>query len=80
MSKAVRPNKVFLDWSQNNPAKTTVTPYSMRGRAQPWVAAPRSWSEIAGPGSLEQLRFEEVLERLARRLRNRCPGGTAGQR
>ena len=65
MSKAVRPNKVFLDWSQNNPAKTTVTPYSLRGRARPWVAAPRSWDEIADPGSLEQLRFEEVLERLA---------------
>ena len=65
MSKAVRPGKVFLDWSQNNPAKTTVTPFSMRGRTQPWVAAPRSWDEIEDPASLEQLRFEEVLERLA---------------
>ncbi len=65
MSKAARPRKVFIDWSQNNPAKTTVTPYSLRGRAEPWVAAPRSWAEIEDAGSLRQLRFEEVLERLA---------------
>ena len=25
MTKTLRPGKVFIDWSQNNPAKTTVT-------------------------------------------------------
>ena len=50
MTKAKRPGKVFLDWSQNTGSKTTISPYSLRGRDQPYVAAPRTWDEIeAGP-------------------------------
>lgn len=68
MTKTLRPGKVFLDWSQNVAAKTTVCPYSMRGREDPWVAAPRTWDEVeAGaddPEALQQLGIEDVLERL----------------
>lgn len=68
MTKTLRPGKIFLDWSQNVAAKTTICPYSMRGRDDPWVAAPRTWDEVeAGvddPGALHQLGFDEVLERL----------------
>jgi bifunctional non-homologous end joining protein LigD len=68
MTKARRSGKVFLDWSQNTGAKTTIAPYSMRGRELPMVAAPRTWDEVeAGaddPLALEHLRFEEVLERV----------------
>lgn len=68
MTKSLRPGKVFLDWSQNVAAKTTVCPYSMRGRDDPWVAAPRTWDEVeAGaeePEALQQLDFDEVLVRL----------------
>src|SRR5699024_6988722 len=39
MRKADRAGKVFLDWSQNNASKTTVSPYSLRGRGRPTVAA-----------------------------------------
>ena len=63
MKKAVRGGKVLLDWSQNNGSKTTVVPYSLRGRLHPTVAAPRTWREIAAPG-LKQLDFAEVLKRL----------------
>ncbi|MEU1206968.1 ATP-dependent DNA ligase [Nocardia sp. NPDC005825] len=63
MAKTAREGKVFLDWSQNNPAKTTIAPYSLRGRAQPWVAAPRSWAEIEKPKKLRHLTFDEVLRR-----------------
>jgi bifunctional non-homologous end joining protein LigD len=38
---------VFIDWSQNNPAKTTVASYSLRGRALPTVATPVTWDEVA---------------------------------
>lgn len=62
MKRALRPGKVLLDWSQNHPAKTTVTPYALRGRSQPRVAAPRSWDEV-GPGMVH-LTPEQVLERL----------------
>jgi bifunctional non-homologous end joining protein LigD len=64
MLKTLRGGKVLLDWSQNNPAKTTICPYSLRGRAAPWVAAPRTWEEIEAPG-LRQLTAEEVLDRVA---------------
>lgn len=65
MTKSVRTNRVFLDWSQNSGSKTTITPWSLRGRDLPCVAAPRDWSELDDAANLTQLRFEEVLERLS---------------
>jgi bifunctional non-homologous end joining protein LigD len=68
MTKAKRPGKVFLDWSQNSGSKTTISPYSLRGRALPTVATPVTWDEVAAgaddPVGLDQFRFEEVLERV----------------
>lgn len=63
MTKSLRTGKVFLDWSQNNAAKTTIAPYSLRGREQPTVAAPRTWDEINDP-KLRHLTFDEVLARV----------------
>ena len=63
MTKSLRTGKVFLDWSQNSAAKTTIAPYSLRGREHPTVAAPRTWDEIDDP-KLRHLRFDEVLERV----------------
>lgn len=64
MSKAVRGGKVFLDWSQNNGKKTTISPYSLRGRARPGVAAPRTWEELDDP-DLAHLELDDVLARAA---------------
>ena len=68
MTKSLRPGKVFLDWSQNVAAKTTICPYSLRGKETPTVAAPRTWDEIEqgaeAPDSLQQLQLDEVLDRL----------------
>ena len=68
MTKAKRSGKVFLDWSQNAGSKTTLSPYSLRGRERPTVATPLAWDEVeAGaedPLDLEQFRFEAVLERV----------------
>lgn len=60
--KSARPGRVLLDWSQNHPAKTTVTPYSLRGKDRPTVAAPRLWDELTE--GIEQLGVQEVLRRL----------------
>jgi bifunctional non-homologous end joining protein LigD len=62
MKKDLRRGKVLLDWSQNHPAKTTITPYSLRAREHATVAAPRRWSEVE-PG-MRQLTCSEVLERI----------------
>jgi DNA ligase D-like protein (predicted ligase)/DNA ligase D-like protein (predicted polymerase)/DNA ligase D-like protein (predicted 3'-phosphoesterase) len=63
MTKSLRSGKVFLDWSQNSSAKTTIAPYSLRGREHPTVAAPRTWDEIEDP-DLRHLTFDEVLARV----------------
>ncbi|BCJ58935.1 non-homologous end-joining DNA ligase [Micromonospora endophytica] len=50
MAKNLRPGKIFIDWSQNNAAKTTVAPYSLRAEAVPSVSTPLTWDEVAaGP-------------------------------
>lgn len=46
MAKARRRGRVFVDWSQNNPHKTTIASYSLRGRARPTVATPVTWDEV----------------------------------
>ena len=66
MTKAVRPGKVFVDWSQNNAAKTTVTPYSMRAREIPTVSTPLTWEEVSACTQAADLVFttEDVLLRV----------------
>src|SRR5918994_7134754 len=64
MKRSEREGKVFIDWSQNNGAKTTVSPYSLRGRSHPTVAAPRTWEELASP-DLRQLDYSEMADRVA---------------
>jgi bifunctional non-homologous end joining protein LigD len=70
MTKSRRRGKVFLDWSQNSGSKTTIAPYSLRGRDTPTVAAPVTWAEVeAGaedPLALGQMRYPDVLDRMAR--------------
>ncbi|TAJ49182.1 MAG: ATP-dependent DNA ligase [Herbiconiux sp.] len=63
MKKALRTGKVLVDWSQNNANKTTICPYSLRGRSHPTVAVPRTWRELSAKG-LRQLELDEVLERM----------------
>lgn len=69
MRKAERVGKVLVDWSQNSFHKTTVTPYSLRGRSRPTVAAPVTWEEVdaavTDPGAL-LFEAPEVLERVER--------------
>ena len=66
MKRDRRPGKVFIDWSQNRASKTTIAPYSLRGRTIPMVAAPRTWHELASP-HLKHLEYREVLRRVRRR-------------
>ncbi|MGZ3145456.1 non-homologous end-joining DNA ligase [Lentzea chajnantorensis] len=66
MAKAQRTGKVLIDWSQNNPAKTTVAPYSLRARERPTVSAPVTWDEVEECRVVEDLVFtaDEVLARV----------------
>ncbi|MFJ4210095.1 ATP-dependent DNA ligase [Paenarthrobacter sp. NPDC089675] len=64
MKKSLRKGKVLVDWSQNSGNKTTIVPYSLRGKAHPMVAAPRTWAELEDP-DLDHLDFTEVMERVS---------------
>src|SRR6266545_981643 len=66
MAKHLRPGKVLVDWSQNNAAKTTVAPYSLRARPLPTVSTPVSWDEVEACRNPDDLRFlpKDVLARV----------------
>ena len=57
---------MLVDWSQNNAAKTTVAPYSLRARPLPTVSTPVTWEEIEACEDAGDLRFTapEVLDRV----------------
>ncbi len=67
MDKRLRKGKVFIDWSQNNAAKTTIAPYSLRGISRPTVSTPLTWDEIADARTAADLVFlsEDLPGRLA---------------
>jgi bifunctional non-homologous end joining protein LigD len=69
MDTRLRRGKVLLDWSQNHGGKTTVSPYSLRGRSEPTVATPLEWSEVERARTAAGLRFgpSDVLARVAAR-------------
>ena len=66
MTKALRPGKVLVDWSQNSAAKTTVSVYSLRARLRPTVSTPVTWAEVEGCASPDDLVFtsDDVLARV----------------
>jgi bifunctional non-homologous end joining protein LigD len=68
MTKALRPGKVLIDWSQNNSTKTTVAPYSLRARPRPTVSTPVSWDEVEACRQAPDLVFTaaDVIARVQR--------------
>lgn len=69
MQKSLRGGKVLVDWSQNDPHKTTVSVYSLRAKDHPTVSTPVSWDEVATTlkkKSAKFLTFEalDVLKRV----------------
>jgi bifunctional non-homologous end joining protein LigD len=71
MTKRDRVGKVFVDWAQNHPAKTTICVYSLRAMPRPTVSTPVSWEELEAAvesGDAAALVFDApaVLERVDR--------------
>ena len=68
MARQLRPGKIFIDWSQNNAAKTTVTPYSLRAGSTPTASTPLTWDEVIAMATGEmpswQCGSNETLERI----------------
>jgi bifunctional non-homologous end joining protein LigD len=71
MAKDVRKGRVFIDWSQNDSAKTTVCVYSLRARERPTVSTPLTWEEVEtvaekGDPGLVVFEADDVLDRVSR--------------
>ena len=72
MAKAKRRGKVLIDWSQNDPHKTTVNVYSLRATERPRVSTPVDWDEVAAcersrDPELVSFGPEDVVSRVAGR-------------
>jgi bifunctional non-homologous end joining protein LigD len=46
MAKSLRTGRVLVDWSQNDPGKSTVAAWSTRGGPTPTVSAPVRWRDV----------------------------------
>ena len=79
MAKDLRGGKVFVDWSQNNAAKTTVAPYALRARPQHWVSTPVTWDEVEACRRVEDLRFLAPRDARPRRRAGRPVRPAAGR-
>lgn len=69
MARSLRRGRVLVDWSQNDPGKSTIAVYSLRGTSVPRVSTPVTWEEVEGAAEgAGGLVFgpREVLDRLAR--------------
>jgi bifunctional non-homologous end joining protein LigD len=68
-TKALRKDKVLIDWSQNSRHKTTIGVYSLRARPEPTVSTPVEWDEVEAAADGEPLAFQagDVLARVEAR-------------
>jgi bifunctional non-homologous end joining protein LigD len=69
MKKQLRVGKVFVDWSQNDQHKTTISVYSLRARERPTVSTPVTWEEVEQAlkkkeASLLAFEASQVLDRV----------------
>jgi bifunctional non-homologous end joining protein LigD len=70
MAKTERTGRVLVDWSQNDPHKTTVSVYSLRAKERPTISTPVQWAEVkacreAWDPALLRFDVREVLARVA---------------
>lgn len=66
MAKERRAERIFVDYLQNQAARNTIAPYSLRARPFESVSTPLSWDEVAAVGERDTLSFTagQVLQRV----------------
>ena len=69
-NKERRKGRVLIDWSQNDPHKTTASVYSLRARERPTASTPLEWDEVeaaADAGDADALVFtiDDLRARIA---------------
>ena len=56
MTRSLRVGKVLVDWSQNDPGKSTVAPWSVRAQVRPTASVPVAWEEVETAVSARDVR------------------------
>jgi bifunctional non-homologous end joining protein LigD len=69
--KDLRYGRVFVDWLQNDPSRSTIAPYSLRAMPWPTVSTPLTWDEVErvatqGRAELATFTAAEIRHRLER--------------
>ena len=62
-SDTKKPNKVFMDYTQNSHGKTMVIPYGLRATPNATVSAPLAWSEVKKGLKSEEFNLFSVVKR-----------------
>jgi len=62
-SETKKPNKVFIDYTQNSHGKTMVTPYGLRATPDATVSTPLEWTEVKKGLKPEALNLFSVVKR-----------------
>jgi bifunctional non-homologous end joining protein LigD len=71
-TKTKRTGRVLIDWSQNDPHKTTASVYSIRARERPTASTPLEWEEVeAGAESDNGAALVFTVEDLCARVAER---------
>ena len=58
-----KPNKVFIDYTQNSHGKTMVTPYGLRATPNATVSTPLEWTEVKKGLKPETFNLFSVVKR-----------------
>jgi bifunctional non-homologous end joining protein LigD len=61
--RKLREGKVLVDWVQNDPSRSMIAPYSLRGTMFPTVSMPVTWEEVERGAPL-MFTADEVLSRV----------------
>ena len=46
VARSERAGRIYVDWAQNDPLRSTIAPYSLRATSRPGVSMPLRWEEI----------------------------------
>lgn len=64
MTKAVRSNRIFIDYLRNGRGATAIVPYSTRARAGATVSAPLTWKELTPQITSDHFNLVNIQKRL----------------
>lgn len=70
MSKAVRNERIFIDYLRNDQGATAIAPYSTRARPGAPVAVPIAWSELGRIKGADVFHMNDIATRLERQRKD----------